>query len=551
MDSEVEAGKPGRGSSSYQDVISVVKNVMSGDMADYVAYREHNIPSTIKALKCCGITLEDIDKLPVIHITGTKGKGSTSAFCESILRHSGYKTGFFSSPHLVKRNDRFRINGQPLSDDDFCSYFFDVYDKIEPILKDLHDKKFPRMFLFHTTMAFTVFIKEKVDVAVMEVGIGGQFDWTNVIRSPVVCGVTSLGLDHLDMLGDTIEKIAWHKAGIFKKGVPALTVSQPPEADAVLLERSQEIGAPLYHVPTLHEFCAAGQQIHLGIEGNIQFVNAGLALQLCRVFLNRTSNLEQQYLCEVLSVPSVKDIPMLRVYQLSPVETEGLARCSWPGRSQTIYRPRLTYYLDGAHTKESMQQCVEWFSEKSEKEAATIKGRVSKILLFTLGGHRNIAGMLSILKPIDFDEVVFFPSLECYDLRVKSPIQSTETIVKACEEIKMTWDSQCGDSPKDDCVINGHCPSVPTIVLQTCPVTGRTMTSEDTMETSEHTMKTSEHTMMTSEHTMKTPSRHGDANKSSPRTSTENVASNGICPSYAFPCPCKLYIGRLKVVSPN
>ncbi|XP_041374150.1 folylpolyglutamate synthase, mitochondrial-like [Gigantopelta aegis] len=356
----------------FKDAFSVVRSLKSDIVTTNVAFRQHNIAFMLKTLRCCDITLEDIDRLPIIHITGTKGKGPTSAFCESILRHSGYKTGFFSSPSLVKLNERFRINGQPLSDEDFCSYFFDVYNKIEPILKDMQDRELPVFFCFFTTMAFTVFIKEKVDVVVMEVGIGGQFDCTNVIRSPVVCGVTSLGLDHVDTLGDTIEKITWHKAGIFKKGAPALTVSQPSEADAVLFERSQEIGAPLYRIPTLHEFCAAGQQIRLGIEGNIQFVNAGLALQLCRVFVNRT-NKENQYVYDVLSVPSVKDIPMLPVYQLSTDETEGLARCSWPGRAQTICRPRLTYYLDGAHTKESMQQCVEWFSEKSEKEAATIK----------------------------------------------------------------------------------------------------------------------------------------------------------------------------------
>ncbi|XP_041374149.1 folylpolyglutamate synthase, mitochondrial-like [Gigantopelta aegis] len=293
MDSVVEAETPGCGSSSYQDALSIVRS-LTPDKTD-IGFRQHIISFMMKALKVCDIKLEDIDKLPIIHITGTKGKGSTSAFCESILRNSGYKTGFFSSPSMVKYNERFRINGQPLSDEDFCTYFFDVYNKIEP-LKDMLDREMSAFFLFFTTMAFTVFIKEKVDVLVMEVGIGGQNDCTNVIRSPVVCGVTSLGLEHTDKLGNTIEKIAWHKAGIFKKGVPALTVSQPPEADAVLLERSQEIGAPLYHViaplyrvPTLHEFCATGQQIRLGIEGNVLFVNAGLALQLCRVFVNRTS----------------------------------------------------------------------------------------------------------------------------------------------------------------------------------------------------------------------------------------------------------------------
>ncbi|XP_041374026.1 putative folylpolyglutamate synthase isoform X3 [Gigantopelta aegis] len=558
MDSEVKAGKPGRGSSSYQDVISIVKHLRLGDMADYVAYREHNVPLTIKALKCCGITLEDIDKLPIIHITGTKGKGSTSAFCESILRHSGYKTGFFSSPHMVKMNERFRIDDKPLSDEDFCSYFFDVYNKIEPILKDMHDRKFPRLFFFYTTMAFTVFIKEKVDVAVVEVGCGGQFDCTNVIRSPVVCGVTSLGLDHFDRLGDTIEKIAWHKAGIFKKGVPALTVSHPPEADAVLFERSQEIGAPLYRVPTLHEFCAAGQQIRLGIEGNVQFVNAGLALHLCRVFIHRI-NKENQYVYDVWSVPSVKDIPMLAVYQLSPGETEGLARCSWPGRTQTICRPRLTYFLDGAEIEHksqyvydvwsvpsvkdvpmlpvyqlspdeiqglarcswpgrtqticrprltyfldgaeiehSMRPCVQWFSEKSEKDAATIKGRVGKILFFGLSDKENVADMLSLLKTINFDAVVTCPSLTVYDLDEKSPGESRDILMKGCEEFKMTWDSLCALQGSDSIR----------------PVTGGTMPSE---------------------YTMTTPPRHGDAKKSSSRMNTENVTNSGNCPSYAFP----------------
>ncbi|XP_041374031.1 folylpolyglutamate synthase, mitochondrial-like isoform X8 [Gigantopelta aegis] len=499
MDSEVKAGKPGRGSSSYQDVISIVKHLRLGDMADYVAYREHNVPLTIKALKCCGITLEDIDKLPIIHITGTKGKGSTSAFCESILRHSGYKTGFFRylSPHMVKMNERFRIDDKPLSDEDFCSYFFDVYNKIEPILKDMHDRKFPRLFFFYTTMAFTVFIKEKVDVAVVEVGCGGQFDCTNVIRSPVVCGVTSLGLDHFDRLGDTIEKIAWHKAGIFKKGVPALTVSHPPEADAVLFERSQEIGAPLYRVPTLHEFCAAGQQIRLGIEGNVQFVNAGLALHLCRVFIHRI-NKESQYVYDVWSVPSVKDVPMLPVYQLSPDEIQGLARCSWPGRTQTICRPRLTYFLDGAEIEHSMRPCVQWFSEKSEKDAATIKGRVGKILFFGLSDKENVADMLSLLKTINFDAVVTCPSLTVYDLDEKSPGESRDILMKGCEEFKMTWDSLCALQGSDSIR----------------PVTGGTMPSE---------------------YTMTTPPRHGDAKKSSSRMNTENVTNSGNCPSYAFP----------------
>ncbi|XP_041370264.1 folylpolyglutamate synthase, mitochondrial-like [Gigantopelta aegis] len=488
-----KARKPGHRAVCYEDAVSTLNSLQSNAAAIEKARKERdtrckqNIPCMIEFIRRSGLTLEDVDMLPVIHISGTKGKGSTSAFCESILRHSGYKTGFFSSPHLVKVTERFRINGQPMSDSEFCSYFFDVYNKLESTKNDMQGREMPGYFGFLTVLAFNVFIKENVDVAVIEVGIGGQYDSTNFIRSPVVCGVTSLGIDHVALLGNTIDKIAWNKAGIFKKGVPALTVDQPPEAEEVLLQRSQQIGAPLYHVPTLEQFHGAGQQLQLGIDGSMQYVNAGLALQLCRVFVDRTNKVHQ-YAFDVSSVPGVKDIPTLPVYRVNPDIVEGLANCSWPGRNQTIRHHGLTYYLDGAHTKESMQQCVEWFCDKSKKEAATIKGRVCKVLIFNATGDRNISCLLSILKTVRFNGVVFCPNLAFSGPTSNTPDQSSvlatkERQLETSKKNKKIWDGLCENCSNEDCVSNGHCSSVLTNGLASSPAPSINGSTDTTVRT--------------------------------------------------------------------
>ncbi len=171
------------------------------------------------------------------------GKGSTCAFTESILRQYGLKTGFFSSPHLVSVTERIRINGQPLSQEKFAQHFWQVYDKLE-------DK--PAYFKFLTVMAFNVFIEEKVDVAVIEVGIGGAFDSTNVIERPICVGITLLDFDHVKVLGNTIEEIAWHKAGIMKPGTVAFANPNQPESALITLqERAKEIGCQIFTAPDL------------------------------------------------------------------------------------------------------------------------------------------------------------------------------------------------------------------------------------------------------------------------------------------------------------
>ncbi|CAG2238296.1 FPGS [Mytilus edulis] len=294
--------------------------------------------------------------LKVIHVSGTKGKGSTCAYCESILRHQGFKTGFYSSPHLVEVRERIRVNGQPLSRDKFVFYFWDVFNKLEAT-KEQNNGSMPAYFAFLTLMAYYTFLHEETDVAIIEVGIGGQYDYTNMVRTPVVCGVTSLGIDHVSNLGNTIEKIAWHKAGIFKYGVPAYTSPQCPEALKVLYERAKEKECHLQVVPDFNSYHRPGEKFKLGIAGKMQKVNASLALQLTRTWMETQGAIKEETLngANAEAVKGHVNIEAAKSFPLMQSMIDGLVQCKWLCRNQTIKKNKLTYYLDGAHTLESIQ----------------------------------------------------------------------------------------------------------------------------------------------------------------------------------------------------
>ncbi|MEW5316391.1 MAG: hypothetical protein WDW38_007767 [Sanguina aurantia] len=186
---------------------------------------------------------QSIHQLSTIHVAGTKGKGSTCAMVESILRSCGYRTGLFTSPHLVDVRERIRLDGRLVSRPMFHRLFWDCHTS----LSDAADEEVgvPGYFRFMTLLGLRTFVDHGVEVAILEVGIGGRLDATNVIPPPAVAGITSLGFDHMDMLGNTLDLIAREKAGILKAGSPGFTLPQPEDAMQALQEVAAAVGVNL------------------------------------------------------------------------------------------------------------------------------------------------------------------------------------------------------------------------------------------------------------------------------------------------------------------
>ncbi|KAM5332140.1 folylpolyglutamate synthase, mitochondrial isoform 3-T3 [Glossophaga mutica] len=391
----------------YQDAVRALNTLQTN--ANYLeqAKRQRGDPQTqLEAMKLhlaqSGLQVEDLDQLNIIHVTGTKGKGSTCAFTERILRNYGLKTGFF---RYASGSESMGSPSAPSSSPSTSGTSIIVWRR-----PSSSHVSMPSYFRFLTLMAFHVFLQEKVDLAVVEVGIGGTYDSTNIIRKPVVCGVSSLGIDHTSLLGDTMEKIAWQKGGIFKRGVPAFTALQPDGPLAVLKERAEQISCPLYLCPPLEALEEGGPPLTLGLEGEHQRSNAALALQLARCWLQQK---DHQGIGELrASGPSpLGQLPLAPVFQPTSHMRLGLQGTEWLGRTQVLRRGSLTWYLDGAHTCSSMQACTRWFRQALHRLERPSRGSEVCVLLFNSTGDRDAAALLKLLQSCQFDYAVFCPNL--------------------------------------------------------------------------------------------------------------------------------------------
>ncbi|XP_035211548.1 folylpolyglutamate synthase, mitochondrial-like isoform X1 [Stegodyphus dumicola] len=298
--------------------------------------------------------------------------------------------------------------------DAFTKYFWKVYRAVESSLKD--GETMPPYFMFLTIMAFYVFVMERVEAAVIEVGIGGLYDCTNIIRNPVAVGITTLGIDHVSILGDSLAEIAAQKAGIFKPGVPAFTVSQQESAMRVLREQSRATGCPLVLCPPIEAY---EQSVCLGVAGAIQSVNASLALQLSKAWLNYNAKAYSTSVeilndrCDNISEDedlSYLPLPIAMPFKLDAKFQEGLKSCVWPGRFQTVEKNKLTFYLDGAHTQQSIRHCIKWFNDVSQQHRMKYQPPVLRILLFNCTGERKAESLLDPLADAHFDLVIFSPN---------------------------------------------------------------------------------------------------------------------------------------------
>jgi folylpolyglutamate synthase len=280
--------------------------------------------------------IDDINRLKIIHVAGTKGKGSTCAFIESLLRTHGLKTGLYTGPHLIGPEERIRIGFSPLKKDLFTKYVTEIYET----LRD--EPRTPKYLQLLTLVSFHAFIKAGVDVAIYETHHGGEYDATNFIPEPTVTAITVIDYDHTDSLGGTLERIAWHKAGILKTNAPAFSVSQQPVAASVLRDRATEKGVQLDFIRTLSALPANAPRL----QPDVQVQNFSLAHAVCNNFLQQTQG------CHLTT----------------EVIERGLRTFEWPGRFQIITDGTVKWFLDGAHNELSLNKCAEWFAQNSRYE---------------------------------------------------------------------------------------------------------------------------------------------------------------------------------------
>ncbi|XP_014215141.1 folylpolyglutamate synthase, mitochondrial [Copidosoma floridanum] len=407
-------------SPGYEDTVKSLNSLQSN--AAYINARKRNattpnttLQDTEKYLIRSGLSLEQLESLSVIHVAGTKGKGSCCAFVEAILREHGFRTGFYSSPHLVSVRERIRINGQPIGELDFSRHFWHVFGTLDRLKDDEQDM--PQYFKFLTILMFHMFVKANVDVAILEVGIGGEHDCTNIVTNTVCAGVTSLALDHTSLLGDTIEAIAYQKSGIFKPGALAFTVIQSREAMDVLLSRARERNCTLSQVPSLDSYPWRKSVPTLGIRSDVQKENASLAIQLASTWLARHGRNGRRL--SVLGSAENKIGTRLNGKYVATDETPqkksslcfakvatALESCKWPGRTQYLPGRTIDFYVDGAHTEESIECCVTWFQSIVKDPR-----RNRRYLMFNSTGDRDSAKLLAPLKCLGFRKAFFVPNV--------------------------------------------------------------------------------------------------------------------------------------------
>ncbi|KAJ2590337.1 Folylpolyglutamate synthetase [Coemansia sp. RSA 1722] len=332
-----------------------------------------------------------------------------------------------TSPHLIEARERIQINGKPISKELFTKYFYETYNRLQsptPPLRKVSPTSpcIPGYGRFIFLLAIHTFLSEGVDVAIIEVGIGGQYDSTNAVRKPVVCGIASLGIDHQALLGFTIESVAWHKAGIIKDNVPAFTVPQEDAAIEVIRSRAAERNAPV----AITEPLPVGKY-QLGIPGDHQRINAALAEALCREWIR-------------IKTPDVD------AAKVDSWVTKGIRLASWPGRSQTFVSPRhhnLTWHVDGAHTVESMTACAKWFAG----ERATWSGQ--SVLLFNAAHERSFDDLLQTLKKHagkgEFVEAIFCPNLTSRADSQNSTVHKDEKLTQQHESARI-WTELSGNT---------------------------------------------------------------------------------------------------------
>ncbi len=315
------------------------------------------------------------DKLKIIHIAGTNGKGSTCAFLNSILLSAGKSVGMFTSPHLVKINERIKINGVDVNDKEFLETFIRLKKMLDEMQKEgfMHLSFFEMLFV----LAVLIFEQKNVEYTIFETGLGGRLDATNVVKKPCVTIITTVSMDHMEILGDTIEEIAAEKAGIIKPDVPVIYYGEDGKVVQIIENRAKELGSKAVCINK--QIIKIIEKTHKAID--FCFVNMYDKYGLLRVpFVMEY----QVYNC-ALAITALNNIEGLQLS--NEAITEGLANTKWAGRMQEIIE---NVYLDGAHNEEGLREFVGYVGGLAEEVH----------ILFSVVKEKDYMSMVDLLNTL-------------------------------------------------------------------------------------------------------------------------------------------------------
>ena len=321
-------------------------------------------------------------KTKSVHITGTKGKGSTAAMITSVLAAAGYKTGLYTSPHLLTLQERIRIGNELISEEELIG----IIGKLKPAVAEVNRRAaYGKLTTFEvlTAMAFIYFAEKAVDFQVMEVGMGGKYDATNVIRNPEVCVLTSISYDHMEVLGNTLAEIAGEKSGIIKPGCVVVSAPQHQEAGEVIRNQCEQKGARLIQVGSEVKWRMEHREINhqtvmvsgrrgsyefaITLLGEHQLINAATALAALEVLMERGFNITGNNIIR------------------------GMAEVNWPGRFQ-IVRQHPAIILDGAHNADSALKLRQTLEQYFNNQKA--------VFVIGASSDKDITGIAKVLVPV-------------------------------------------------------------------------------------------------------------------------------------------------------
>lgn len=361
-------------------------------------------------------------KMKIVHVAGTNGKGSVCAFTASMLTEAGYKTGLFTSPHLVKMNERFKIDGQDIKNQEFIEVFEIVKQAVEVLIEQGYAH--PTFFELLFALALVYFRKHNVEYVVLETGLGGRLDSTNIIENPIITAITSISLDHTEYLGDSVEKIAAEKAGIIKTGVPVVVGINQEAAVQVIEQVAKEKSAEILKIHKRDYKICEKTNKHIDFSLNVKYYG------YVRVSLPYSAIYQVENAVEAIRIVE----KLLDKDKFTPeMINQGFNKRLWQGRMEQVMED---IYFDGAHNEDGIRAFVE--------TATNIAKDRECVLLFGAVKEKNYQEMIrEIAQKVAFSEIVVTElkterTMKAEQLK-ETFEQYTKSLVVCCKGAECAW----------------------------------------------------------------------------------------------------------------